>query len=121
MYSGWEISERSKVKLANLFVQIHPDLIGHHVTYMFGNDAALPNDAKIKVVGQCITDRIQCFVVDVDGTIVRPDGNVYHLTWSIDRSKGAKPVHSNQAIMERGFEHIMAPIELITTPKLFKY
>lgn len=120
MYSGWEISEGSRAKLSNLFVQIHPDFIGHHVTYMFGNDAVAPDKATIKVVGQCITDKIQCFVVDVGGTIIRPDGNIYHLTWSIDRSKGAKPVDSNTAIMTKGFEHIMAPIELSTTPKLFK-
>lgn len=121
MYTCWVLSENSKTALSNLFVQIHPDFIGHHITYMFGPDSVLPEPAKINVVGQCITDKIQCFVVEVDGTIVRPDGKIYHITWSLDKSKGAKPVHSNDAIIEAGFEHLMAPIEIKATPQMFKF
>ena len=104
-----------------MFVEVHPDFIGHHVTYMFGKDSELPENATIKVIGRCITDKIQCFVVEVNGKVARKDGSIYHLTWTINRSKGAKPVDSNRAILENGFEHFKTSIPIEGTPKIFKY
>lgn len=103
-----------------MFKTIHPDLLGHHITYMFGADSVVPPEAKIFVVGECITDKVQCFVVEIDGSIVRKDGKIYHLTWSIDKSKGAKPVDSNSALMS-GFTHLSVPIEIYGIPKSFKF
>lgn len=121
MYSAWALSDSSKTKIANIFGQAHPDLIGHHVTYMFGNDSVAPEEAKIALVGHCVTDSIECFVVEVNGSIKRQDGAIYHLTWSLDKSKGAKPVDSNKAIEANGFKHLPHSIEISTTPKLFKF
>lgn len=121
MYSGWLLSENSVKKLKNLFVPIHPDFIGHHITYMFGKNSEIPPDATIYVVGQCITDKVQCFVVEVNGSIVRPDGSFYHITWTIDRAGGAKPVDSNKAIENNGFEHFNATIRIEGSPQIFKF
>lgn len=121
MYTGWLIEESSIKKLKNLYSNVHPDFIGHHITYMFGKDSEMPPEVSINVVGQCITDKIQCFVVEIDGKVVRPDGAIYHITWSIDRSKGAKPVDSNTAIRENGFEHFVVPIPIKGTPTKFKF
>lgn len=120
MYTGWSLNESSIKQLENLFAPVHPDFLGHHITYMFGNDSVKPEAADIKVIGHCVTDKVQCFVVEVNGSLVRPDGNFYHLTWSIDRSKGAKPVDSNEAIKVNGFDHITEGIVLDTTPALFR-
>jgi hypothetical protein len=121
MYSGWLISNNSIQQIKNLFEQTHPDFIGHHVTYMFGDDSELSPEATLKIIGQCTTNKIQCFVITVNDEIIRPDGNLYHLTWSIDKSKGAKPVDSNKAIIEYGFVHLDKPIEIFGTPKIFKF
>ena len=121
MYSAWVLSESSKTKITNLFGQAHPDLVGHHVTYMFGKDAVIPEDAVISLVGHCVTDKIECFVAEVNGSIKRPDGAIYHLTWSLDKSKGAKPVDSNNAIETQGFTHIETPVQITTTPNIFKF
>ena len=120
MYSGWRLDQSSIEKLKNLYAPVHPDFIGHHITYMFGDDSVKPEAADIKVIGHCVTDKVQCFVVEVNGVVARPDGEIYHLTWSIDRSKGAKPVDSNAAIKENGFDHINVGIALKTTPDTFK-
>ena len=119
MYTGWAIDEKSVNALKQKFAPAHPDFLGHHITYQFGNSATVPAAAEIKVIGHCLTDKVQCLVVEVNGSVVRPDGAIYHLTWSIDRSKGAKPVDSNKAIMEYGFEHLDKPISLSTSPKEF--
>ena len=99
----------------------HPDFLGHHITFMFGKGATTPPQAKINLIGYCLTDKVECFVAEVNGSMVRPDGGVYHLTWSIDKSKGAKPVHSNAAIENNGFQHLDDPIEITTTPRIFSY
>jgi len=88
---------------------------------MFGADSVVPPEAKINLIGHCKTDKIECFVVEVDGSMVREDGKIYHLTWSLDRSKGAKPVDSNKAIEDKGFEHLKTPIAIETEPKSFKF
>lgn len=119
MYTGWSLTANSVKQLENLYAPVHPDFIGHHITYMFGNDSIKPEPATIKVIGHCVTDKVQCFVVEVNGSLIRPDGNFYHLTWSIDRSKGAKPVDSNVAIKTNGFDHIIAGITLETVPNKF--
>lgn len=121
MYSGWLISDKSLQKLKNLYAPVHPDFIGHHVTFMFGKGSEMPPEAEINVIGQCITDKVQCVVVEIDGKVVRPDSGIYHLTWSIDRSKGAKPVDSNKAIEEHGFEHFKVPIQIEGKPTIFKF
>lgn len=121
MYSGWLLKDSSVTQLKNIFDVRHPDFIGHHVTYMFGKDSTLPNEADIEVIGHCVTDKVEAFVVTVDGSMVRPDGSIYHLTWSLDKSKGAKPVDSNKAIEQSGFKHLDVPIKIYTTPKIFKF
>ena len=121
MYTCWMLSQNAKTQITNLFGQAHPDLIGNHVTYMFGKDAVLPKEAKINLIGHCVTDKVECFVVEVDGSMVRPDGGIYHLTWSLDKSKGAKPVDSNKAIESNGFVHLDSPIAIKTQPELVRF
>ena len=50
----------------------------------------------VEVVGYIDDGKgVEGFLVAIDGSTNRPSGGKYHLTWSIDRSKGAKPVHTN--------------------------
>ncbi len=121
MYSGWELTPSTITSLKKLKEPVHPDFIGHHITYMFGPDSTAPEDKTINVIGHLVTDKIQCFVVEVDGTIVRPDGAIYHITWSIDRSKGAKPVDCNLALKLHGFEVFGKVVNIEAKPKLFKW
>src|SRR3546814_9902597 len=45
---------------------------------------------------------LQALIVSIDGSTDRPDGSTYHITWSLDRSRGRKAVQSNDVIAERG-------------------
>ncbi len=121
MYTCWMVDQYSKTQILNIFGQKHPDLIGHHITYMFGKQAVLPNTAIINLIGHCITETIECFIAEIDGSVVRPDGGIYHLTWSLDKAKGAKPVDSNRAIETNGFKHLTNPISIKATPKLVTF
>ena len=101
-YIAYELSSASRTELEQLFPPKYPEFIGHHITHEFGvhNDHQLPIDTtSIRVVGYADDgESIEALVVDIDRNSTRPDGKTYHITWSLDRTKGRKPVDSNKLI-----------------------
>ncbi len=120
-YTGWELDEKDRAKLLRVFAPAYPDVIAHHVTYKNPVDPQTkpPQAVDAAVVG--IADdgsKVQALVVEIDGTTERLDGLIYHITWSIDRGAGAKPVHSNFVIANTGFKPVeRTPVSL--TPRVF--
>jgi hypothetical protein len=51
-------------------------------------------------------------VVRIGGTTDRPDRSTYHITWSIDRAKGRKAVHSNDVLRTHGWQTLEQPIAI---------
>ena len=120
-YAGWALGDKDRAKLLRLFAPAYPDVIAHHVTYKnpVPSDAKPPQAVKATVVG--IADdgkKVQALVVAIDGDTTRPDGSTYHITWSIDRAAGAKPVHSNFVIANQGFRPV-DPTPIRLTPRVF--
>lgn len=121
-YQAFEVSDQSRSHLASIFPPKFPEFIGHHITYKMGvkSDQPLPEASTFKVVGYaCDPLGIEALVVEVDGTTVRPDGKTFHITWSLDRDAGFKPVKSNDLIASRGYEKISSPINITATAKFF--
>lgn len=122
-YNGWEISGHARSALASQFPPKFPEFIGHHITHEFGvkSDAPLPpQDADIQVVGYaCNEDGLEALVVSVDGDMTRPDGRPYHITWSLDRGAGFKPVHSN-ALVNSDWTPVN-PINISATARFFAH
>jgi hypothetical protein len=81
--------------------------IGHHVTYQFGSSDKdpLPPGKKFEVVGYAAVDGLEALVVAVDGTIQRPDGGTYHITWTLDPGKYS-PKDSNTVIKNNGYTEL---------------
>lgn len=121
-YTAFELNEKDRNYLLSLFPPKYPDVIAHHITYQFGvpPDSDLPEQPKdIQVVGYADDgESIEALVVEIDSKIKRPDGKIYHITWSLDRSKGRKPVHSNDLILKHGYKKTR-PIQIKATPKRF--
>lgn len=117
MYSGYLLSTKSRNQLKALYPPKYPDFIGEHVTEKFP-DTALPEAPQtVRIIGYADDGKMcEGFLVEVDGTTKRPSGGLYHLTWSIDRNAGAKPVHTNDII--NGATRI-DPITIQVSPKLF--
>jgi len=107
-YMAYEVPEQVRCELARRFPPKYPDFIGHHITQQFGvenpGDLMIPH-AMINVVGYAEEDGLEALVVSVNGSKRREDGKTYHITWSLDRSKGKKPVMSNDLIM-KGWTHV---------------
>ncbi len=116
----FELATDSRAKLLERFPPKFPEFIGHHITYAVKVPISdpLPEASKFRVIGYAIDEEgLECLVVEVDGTTVRPDGKTFHITWSLDRQAGFKPVDSNTVIAEKGFEKIENPINISAKAK----
>jgi len=102
-----------------LFPTAYPNVIAHHVTLTHGSGGDIaPPEAHFSAIGMvddCVG--VQAIVVQVDGKHIRPDGRTFHITWSIDRTAGRKPVHSNDAIEALGFRTFSQPVVFVAQPR----
>jgi len=120
MYNGYELEAGSRQKLMTLFPPKYPDVIGHHITEEFGvkNGEVPEQPGRVLIVGYIDNgENVEGFLVEIDGTTERPSGGKYHITWSIDRSKGAKPVHTNSYTGDA--IDVRHPIEIDVDAKYF--
>jgi hypothetical protein len=112
-YIAFEVSDKSRTELSAIFRPIYSKWIGHHVTYKFGTTDA-------KVIGYANSgDGVECLVVKINGTSVRPDGGTYHITWSLSANR--KPVESNNLLKDKGYTVLVNPIDIQVVPKFYAF
>ena len=120
MFTGYLLTEESRNRLKALYPPKYSDFVGEHVTEKFGvkKDAPAPAMPQtVRIVGYANDgDKVEGFLVEVNGTSERPSGGLYHLTWSLDRSKGAKPKDTNEVVLRAVF---VKPFDLVVVPKNF--
>lgn len=117
LYSAYIINEGSRNTLIEMFPPQYSKVVAHHITVQFGsvthND--VPELAEINVVGYLNTgDGLEVLIVSVNGSVSRPDGSTYHITWSLQN--GYKPVDSNKAIVKYGYTSLPHKTQILTTP-----
>lgn len=106
---GWKLHPTERERLLARFPPIWPDIVAHHVTLHTSarSGRALPTQREGVIVGTIDDgEGLQALVVSIDGTTRRPDGNTYHITWSLDRSKGRRAYESNALLSRHAFERI---------------
>ena len=117
--TGWMLDRKEREKLLRRFPPEWPDVIADHITLDANaeQDDPLPEVGHAEIVGG-INDGegLQAMVVAIDGSTDRPDGSTYHITWSLDRSRGRKPVQSNDVIAERGWRPLDDPVPISIRP-----
>ena len=104
-YSAYVIEDQSRLQLLEYFPPKFSDIIAHHVTFCFPDQEPPPKCNEVTVVGYALSQKLECVVVEVNGSVERPSGGFFHVTLSLDRSAGAKPVHSNR-LLKRGWETV---------------
>lgn len=106
-YNGWKLTDAARDELLRMFPPRYPEVFAHHVTHIFGGPASLvmPPCAVINIEYHADEgEGIEAFIVlvqterNVRGTWMRPDRGTYHITWSLDRTKGIRPVDANSLI-----------------------
>lgn len=124
-YSAIPVPEEARADLAERFPPKYPDFIGHHITVAFGitpDKSPLPIDynCAVRVVGYAEEDGLEALVVTVNRATHRQDGKRFHITWSLDKSKGKKPVMSNDLI-ERGFTTLPSVQTFTSRVEFYKF
>lgn len=119
---GWKLGRDERDQLLERFPATYADAVADHVTLAahVGNEAPLPCETSGEIIG--ISDDgngVEAMVVRIGGTAERPDGKTYHITWSLDRSKGRKPVESNDVIARLGWRDLDAPVPIRLNPARF--
>jgi hypothetical protein len=97
-YLAFVLTAASRAELLKLFPPKHAKVIGHHVTVQFNvTEAGLKmmdkGSHKVTAVAYASDDKVDCVLVNLDGTCKRLDGASYHVTLST--SPTGKPVDSN--------------------------
>lgn len=119
-YTAYVITPESRAAILERFPPRFSDVICHHVTERFGvpgSSKFLPLQAKIMIVGYASDASMEALVVTVNGTTARPDGSVYHITLSLERSEGRKPADSNRLIASSGWT-MVAPLLIEAFPQV---
>ena len=118
---GWKVNRQQRDELLQRFPPRYRDVDADHVTLESNADGEpLPADVKSEIVGRADDgDSLECLVVTVDGTTDRPDGSTFHITWSLDRSKGRQARESNDVLKERGWTPISKAVPVKLEPARF--
>ena len=119
-YVGWLVDAGDREALLARFAPRYPIVVAHHVTFKFGDrDAAPPTETSGEVVGEADDGAgVQALVVRIGGTTERPDGAIYHITWSLAEGREAR--ESNAAIAERGWRPLASPAPVRLHPQGFE-
>lgn len=120
--TGWKLDPGDREQLLVRFEPLFPDVIADHITLLTGTDhkTPLPRETRGEIVGE-IDDGagVQALVVTIGGSTHRRDGSTYHITWSIDRARGRRPVESNDVIAQLGWRTLSAPVPIRLNPARF--
>lgn len=107
-YLAFVLDEKSRAAILQKFPPKHPDVIAHHVTLVHtakvSDQVILLLDSlteNVSVVGYVADEQGEALIVSMNDMTIRPGGGFYHVTLSIDRAAGAKPVYSNTLIKEK--------------------
>ncbi|HEY9234917.1 MULTISPECIES: hypothetical protein [Phenylobacterium] len=112
--SGWKLERGQREALLQRFPAAYEIVVCDHVTLKFGGRPGFePADTSAEIIGFANDRRgVQAAIVEIAGLSARPDGGVYHITWSL--APGRRAVESNDVIAEHGWAPlpIGVPVEL---------
>lgn len=118
-YLAAKLSSQDREQLLQLFPAKNPDLIADHVTLIFPfaptDSNQFSSSVNCSIIGYVSEDHLEAFVVTIDQSPTRLDGKRYHITWSLNRAAGKKPVDSNKLI-EKGEIQVVDPVINLTLP-----
>jgi hypothetical protein len=112
---GWKLDRKQRDELLKQFPPRYPNAIADHVTLQTNAEAdPLPGPVEGAIVGHADDgDSLEAMVVTIDGKTGRPDGSVFHITWSLDMAKGRQARESNDLLKQRDWQALdLIPVKL---------
>lgn len=118
---GWKLNRAQREELLERFPPQYPDAIADHVTLKSNAQRdQLPAEVVSQIVGRADDqDSLECLVVEIDGSTDRPDGSTFHITWSLDKSKGREARESNDVLKQHGWSPFSEAIPVKLEPARF--
>ena len=114
MTNGWKLDRTERDALLRDHPPKYEEVVADHVT-LDVKASAPPHPVKGAIVGRIDDDKgVEAMVVTIDGTVDRPDGSTYHITWSLGAGRKAK--ESNDVLKERGWKELDHPVPVTLTP-----
>jgi hypothetical protein len=115
--TGWQLDRSEREALLQKFPPRYEQAVADHVTSK-SKDGRLPADVRAAIVGRTDDESgVEAMVVTIDGSVDRPDGSTYHVTWSL--APGRRARESNDVLKERGWRELDHPVPLTLTPARF--
>ena len=117
---GWKLDREQREELLRRFPPCYRDAIADHVTLQTNAEGhPLPDPVDAALIGHADDgDSLEAMVVTIDGKTGRPDGSVFHITWSLDKAKGRQARESNDLLKDREWRPV-EPVRLKLQPARF--
>ncbi len=114
---GWKLDRSERETLLSRFPPRYANIVADHVTLMspVPETWPLPPPVSAAIIG--LSDDgtgVEAMVVAIDGSTARPDGSVYHITWSLGPNR--KAVESNEIIAKHHWRAFGEAIPISLTP-----
>ena len=119
---GWKLDRADRAALLGRFPPRYQAVVADHVTLRGHTRPEEPPPSLVTaaVVGHADDGAgVQCLVVAVDGATARPDGSVYHITWSL--SAGRRAVQSNDVLRTEGWTTLAEAVPIRLIPAAWPY
>jgi hypothetical protein len=118
---GWKLDRSQRGDLLERFPPRYSDVDADHVTLRTeASRGPLLPEVDATIIGHADDgDSLEAMVVRVDGTTDRPDGSIFHITWSLEKAKGRKARESNDLLKDRGWHRIDQPVPIRIDPARF--
>jgi len=111
---GWKLDRAERDALLARFPARYAKTIADHVTLRsrVSEQAGLPPTTTGVILGRSDDGAgVEAMVVQVDGSVDRPDGSTYHITWSLEEGREAR--ESNDVIRQHGWQTLEpVPVQL---------
>ena len=116
---GWTLDQDERAELLKQYPPRFAKVVAHHVTLATdAEDRDLPAPVKAAIVGRTDDGHgLEAMVVTIDGDSARPDGSMFHITWSLGEGRRAR--ESNDVLRERGWQKLGQAIPITLTPARF--
>lgn len=117
MTIGWTLTRECRDTLLEQLPPAYARVVADHVTLSIVGDTSPPPVETATIVGRADDGAgVEAMVVAVNGSTARPDGKVWHVTWSLAADR--TPRESNDIIADFGWTSI-AECTLVLEPAVW--
>ena len=117
---GWKLDRADRDDLLGRYPPRFTNVVADHVTLASkaSRNAPLPQETEALIVGQADDGKgVEAMIVAIGGTTDRPDGSVYHITWSLEDGRRAR--ESNALLASQKWK-MFDPVPIRLRPARFE-